>query len=348
MSTNGVGGPSPVTPSQFTPKSGTSAPVNGTATTTQPPAPAVTTPAVPSEVEQLKAKLAEAEKREGTLKREVVVGRTQWQREREQQKQTFAEKLKDADWAARIRKLAAGDKLGVVRELFGEKGLEELNTLAANGGAPTAASVADAIEQAERRAEEKFKQQQAEQQKQAEESERQAFETDVQTARSEAALLFEHKGADYPLLAEFGDKEAVGRALANNLTRAELDRYRAALKVGDTEARIGIMRAVAERVEARAFALAEKAFGTEKYAPKLREKLTPAQKPGNPSPVVKSSQPQSQQSPSSQSLSQGRRSLSNDLTGSTPPDAPTSLTDDERMRRALAKYEEALAAKGKA
>ena len=40
---------------------------------------------------------------------------------------------------------------------------------------------------------------------------------------TEAALLFEHKAADYPLLTEFGDKEAVGRALTNNLTRAELD-----------------------------------------------------------------------------------------------------------------------------
>jgi hypothetical protein len=350
MSTNGISGPSPVVPSQFTPKNGTAAPVNGTPTQTATPAPAVVTPAAPSEVEQLKAKLIEAEKREVTLKREAITTRRQAEREREQQKLSFGEKLKAADQYARLQKLSQADKLAAARELFGEKALEELNTLAANGGAPTAASVAHDADQREKRILEEID---AREQKRANEQREASQRAEAARLRAHAAQASEFAKTattDFPLLAwRAKTPERIAQVILQRQISEHADTAQRDPETNEVvvPGRMLSFKEAAELIEADLYAIGEQTAAVEKYAPKLREKLTLPKTPGNHSPVAAVAA-QSQQSPLPQSLSQGRRSLSNDLTGSTPPDAPEFLSDDERLKRSIAKYHEAMAAKGKA
>lgn len=345
---NGVNGPAPVTASQFNPK-----PTGATATGTQTPAPApaVVTPTpapapavqTTSEVESLRAKLAEAEQREVSEKKTRIVESRQWQRE----KLTMGEKLSRADKYDRLTKLAGADKLAAARELFGDNALQALNELAANGGAPTAAGAAMMAEQAAKDAVDQLRAEQAEKDRVAQDAQKQAEATDRQQASAEGAMYFENVGIkDFPLLKALGDKTKVGNVLLAQFTPAEMARYRQAMAVDDVDARVAMMKTVAARLESTMYQVAELAAADEKYAPKLREKLTPAQKAANNSPVVAGKPPQ--QSQQEQTQPQGRRSLSNDMTGSTPPNAPEVLSDDERMKRAIAKYHEAVAAKKKA
>lgn len=336
-------GPAPVVPSQFSPK------VNGVAA---PPTPEVVKPPpaapAPSEVETLRAKLAEAEGREVKEKRERITGQRQWERE----KQSFGEKLKLADEYARLKREAGVNPGAAAKALWGEKWHEHLNTVQANGGAPTAESVALEIERAEERATAKAQADQQQRDKAAQEAQQRRLDVQLRAFNAEAVEYAKSSAKDYPLFARWKTPERIADMLVGRI-RAEHD----ATVQRDPETndvirpgRVMSFKEAADAVEADMVALAEEAAAHEKYQERVRSKLTPPKSPGNHSPVVAapSSKSESQQSPSSQSSQQGRRSLSNDLTGSTRPDAPENLTDAERMRRALAKYNEALAAKGKA
>lgn len=307
---------------------------NGATTQTQQPAPAVQTP---SEAQALKAQLAEAEKREVQLKRELVVGRQQAAREREQQKLSFGEKLKAADEYERLRKTATVDKLSAAKALLGENFLEELNQQAANGGAPTAASLQNALERVR---EDTLREVDARTQK-LEQAQQERETKAEKTARAhltdETAFFYEQVAAEFPIFEALGDAKRVGEVLASHINGPVFTRFRQALASGDADTRAAIYRQVASNVETMMLGIADKAVSHEKYQPKFREKLTPAQKSGVVPPSSQSLPP----SQSSQSqLPQGRRSLNNDIaTGNTPPlEEPKRETDDERRRRLVEKY----------
>jgi hypothetical protein len=338
---NNVGGPAPVTPSQFNPKPNgatstaqTPTPQPATQTATPEPKAATQTQAAPSEVETLRAKLQEAEQREVQEKRTRITERRQWERE----KLTFGEKLKLADEYSRLRSEARINKRAVAEKLWGEKWHEELNTEMANGGALSPEAVQAALDERDRRAEEKMKAAQAEQQKAADEARQRRIDAQVRAFTSSAVEFAKTSAKDYPIFEQFKTPERIGGALVQRVR----DVHDATTKY-DEEGNVVVpgkiisLKEAAELIEKDLLGIARAAVGAEKY----RGELTPERASGTVSGVAAAQQPQSSQSPPSQSQQQGR----NDMTGSTRPNAPI-LTDEERRQAAIKKYYEALAARG--
>lgn len=337
------GGPSPVVPSQF------NAPKPNGATAPVTPAPEVVKPpvaqAAPSEVESLRARLAEAERREVTEKKTRITETRQWQRE----KQTFSEKLKAADAYERLKRTASVNKMAAAKELFGEKWHEELNMQAANGGAPTAESIALEMERTEERALEKFKAQQAEERKAQQEAADRQTQQRLAAHTSQAVEFAKSTAAEYPIFEQFKSPERAAGAIVQR----QRDVYESTTK-RDPETgqvlvsgRVMTFKEAADAVEADLEEIAATAVKYPKYADKLRSKLTAPAAVGTV-PVASSSS-QSQQQQAQQKQSEGRRSLSNDMTGSNLASAaPTFETDEQRRERSIKKYYEALESKGKA
>ncbi len=314
---------------------GTAAPANGAKNGTSAPAPAAAPPsATPDPTVQLREQLKKLEGERDLAKRETVVGRRQWDAE----KKSFGEKLKLADEYARLKRDAGINPQAAARSLWGDKYLDLLNTVAANGGAPTAESVALEIERAEERAVQRLEARDAAAKKAQQEATQKAEIDDRNLMRGDAAVAYEALADEYPVFAELGDKSRVGQIVVSQMDSLTFNRYRAALRSSDTETCATLMRSALDKLEGQMLAIAERAAGHDKYRAKLSEKLTPPKTPGNTSPVVKSQPHASQQT--QQPSQQGRRTLSNDLTGSTPGDAPKYRTDGERKAAALAKYAE--------
>lgn len=327
MSQGNGAGPSPVVPSQFTAKpSVTPTPAPATVTPTPTPAPAIV-----SETDTLRAKLAEAERREVLEKRTRVTEKRQWERER----LGFGEKLKLADKYARLEKLAAIDKAAAARELLGEKYLEDLNTVAANGGAPTAASIQLELDRRDQEREQKARQQQEEQQRAQQEAREKARQAQLKAFHGEAAEFAKANSAEYPIFSRFSSPESLANALVQRI-RLEHDstvqrdeETGAVLRPG----RLMSFKEAAEAVEADMLAIAEAGVSHAKYRDRLAPKLTPAKPAGTVVEKPKPPSPQSQTSP------QGQTS-----TGSSTLQRP--LTDEELREKAIAVYHKTIADRG--
>jgi hypothetical protein len=164
----------------------------------------------------------------------------------------------------------------------------------------------------------------------------QALEQARASIRLEAEDFYEASGKDFPILDRLGDKAAVARALAQRIesefhSSAKRDESGAVLRQG----RVLTAKEAAELIEGEMLGVAEAALKAEKYrarfAPKPPDLSTPKQ-----AATVSSTQQQSKQQ--SSNGQQPRKSLSNDITGSTKDEAPHRLTPQERRQAALDAY----------
>jgi hypothetical protein len=146
---------------------------------------------------------------------------------------------------------------------------------------------------------------------------------------------------DYPLFEQFKSPERIAGALVNRIREIHDSTIQRDPETNEVlrPGRVLSFKEAADSLEADLIAIAEQAAGSPKYQDKLRAKLTPAKTPGTVPHVVKSLPVSSQGSESSQSSSQPRRTLGNDLTGSTPPAPPKHRTEAERTAAALEAYE---------
>ena len=134
---------------------------------------------------------------------------------------------------------------------------------------------------------------------------------------ADAAAFYRAKTADYPLLAKLGSEPKVASVLAQRI-EAEFH----------AQGKILTVIEAAELVEGEVLEWAREAGKHEKYKTKLQ--------PVAPSSTVAPSKQQQGQ----QQQSQVRRSLTNQITGSTAPVTPP-LSAQARRERVLAAYEAA-------
>lgn len=303
-----------------------------------PPAAAAAPVAVPEAPSAASVALRAAEERATKAEalaaqktREEIINR----RKADSERKSWGEKLKSADEYAKLQREAGVNPAAVAKRLWGDQWHERLTAVQVNGGAPTADSVAFELEQRDAAMEKKFADREAAQKEAQANAQREAETSDRNVLGAETTEFYKAVASEYALDG-LGDERTVAGILANSITGSALARYRQALQLGDADARVSILRKAAEGLESTIAALSSKVASHSKYADKFREQLTPA-KPAATVPPVKSSQV-SQQVPQ---LSQpARRTLTTDLTGTTPSESSKYRSDDERLKAALARYAE--------
>jgi len=307
---------------------------NGATTPTQPssePKPATAAPTqTPDEIAAAKAEAAKWRTEYEKKNRETIATR----RKAEDERKSFGEKLKKADEYERLQRDGKVSPLNAVSRLLGvppEKALELLNTVAANGNTPTAESLAQALADQEAATEAKFKAREEEAKRAREEAESQAVENDRGQLHADATEFVKALIDDYPVFKLLGNEREVGAMLAQRISGPAFARYRAAIQYADGPARAAMMKGVADALETQVLSLGEGLTAYDKYKPKLAAKLTPPKQ-------VDTVPGKSVAAPSvaSQGQSQQRRSLGNDLTGSTTSEAPKLRTEEERIKAARA------------
>lgn len=224
-------------------------------------------------------------------------------------------------WKSEQEKLEMNAKLNKAAYLkakFGDDWYDQVVAERLNGGAPTADTVALAIEQAQENMRKEFAEKA---EKERAELQREQAEQ-LQTARTqilgEASAFLEKSAADYPIF-EGTPRPQVAAALAQFI---EQEFHRTGKVVTTKEA--------AEAIEASEIARAERLTGIEKYREKLTAKLKPVNASTAGAPQV-----------GSRSTGSERRTLSNDLTATTPGPKRTARNDEERREAAFAAFEAA-------
>ena len=257
-------------------------------TTTPPTAPAVTTPpkngahpaqpqqpvtppvqsapppdATAAELRQWQERATKAEALAAQKTREEIINR----RKTDSERKTWGEKLKAADEYERLKREARVNPKSAAEKLWGEKYLEHLNTVAANGNAPTAESVAFEMEQrdAKLRAEYDERDRKAGEERQA--AEQRAIDARVRHFRSEVLAEVKAKGAEHPLSSEqFKSPEALEAAVFNYIVNRHANTTQRDPETGDV-IRAGQTMTPTEALaalEADLYSIAEGAGGKEK------------------------------------------------------------------------------------
>jgi hypothetical protein len=283
-----------------------------------PAAPA--TPAAPAVVADPNiARLAELEKAHEQKKRELIVNRRQWENERK----TLSER---AAKAAEYEKREAQAKLNppaYLKSIYGDGWYDKL-VEARISGAPPADVIADELARMEEKVEKKFADRDAARAKAEAEAQQQGQTAARRQLTAEASDFYEAKGAEYPILETLGNAENVAAHIAQ---RIEQEYHRTTVRDASgallRDANVLTSQEAADLIEKDLLAIADRAAGHDKYAGKLRERLTPA-KPavsvaGGLKVVPKSQAAKSQQAPVEPSSNR--------------------TTDSDRTQRALATYE---------
>lgn len=279
-----------------------------------------TTPATPSPAEQLAKLQSERDAFEKQRRLHAIDVRKAGE-----EKKGLGAKLTELGelqkWKAnqeRLDKTAALNKSAFLESKFGPKWYDEIVEERVNGGAPPAALVATSIEalreefQAKLDAKDKELEQRTATAKQADE---QRVE---QEWRGDMANFAKSKLDEYPVLKAVGDERVIGSLVADKI-KSEFER---------TQKMLSPQEAL-DSVEAQALAIVDAAAGAEKYKSRLTEKLKPATVPASSLNGLRRTEQPAE-----------RRTLSNDLTASTPGRVPPR-NDDERRARAIAAAEAA-------
>lgn len=271
-------------------------------------------PAKSPEVVAMEAKLAETERKHRIMlqrQSEKLTGEAKKEREGLGPKLARLAEFEKQEAAAKINKSA------YAKAKWGDDWYEQLTNEKINGGAPTADVVASEMAKME----EKFEARLRERDEQAEKARADAeLQSVAQSRREQESLASEFWGSvskDFPLVEGLGTPEEVSKELA----RRREQHYDSTSKRDESgrlivHGQILPLQKVVELWEGQLVKLAERAAGHEKYAEKFR-----------PKPAVAAPKDVGQ-----------RRTLSNDLTGSTPArSAPAN--DVERRARAIAAFE---------
>lgn len=284
-------------------------------------APPPTTPVVDTAAEL--AKLDNARRAIELKERSHVVNVRKFSDE----KKTIGEKLSRYE---QFEKLKANAKLNpepYFKELLGENYYDRMVELRLGGGAPTADTVAAELAKIEERVEKKFQDRDAEREKASAAASKTQLEGARRQLLSEAAEFWTTNEKEYPIFKRLGDGPRISAMLAQ---RIEAEYNRSERRDPDTGAllmagRILTHKEAADLLESDLLAIAEEAAAHDKYRTKLTAKLAPPKQPP----------------PAPGGPNQQRRTLSNDLTGTTPGRTPP-VSDAERRERAIAARNAAL------
>jgi hypothetical protein len=306
----------PVTPSSTTPP----APVE--------PKPVATEPAGEDWGQKYRKLEAEHQKK---LK-EQIIERRKWDADRK----TTGERLSKLSELEKREQQARLNPPEFLKSIYGDNWHEVVNESKINGVPPAQLLEAEMAKMREEfkaelraRDEEGTKSLQAQQQKELDQA-----RANIRIAAEE---FYTASAAEYPILEDIGDKAAVARTLAQRIEKE----FRSSIQYDEAgnllkQGRVLTAKDAAELIEGEMLAIAEHALKAEKYKPRF------APKPPDLTPEKKSESLKLKQQPSSQQQSSGqqpRKSLSNEITGSTKDEAPTRLTPDERRKRSLAAYD---------
>jgi hypothetical protein len=306
-------------------------------TAAAPVAPTPTTEAQPTPAPAAPPERAELEKLRGIHEKRV--------KEAIIERRKFEAQLKEL--SPKAQKLAELEKLDALAKLnppeflkskYGDKWYDIIVESKLNG-APPADVVAAEISRVEDRFNAELAKRDAAAKAQQEAASKAQQSSQLRQIRDDMAGFFHASKAEYPALeARHGNPTAVGNALFAHI-KAAWDAHakydESGRLVSDTKAMTP--KQAADELEEAERSFAQKVAAHEKYAPKFREALTPKQMSntmGGPK-LQQDSQQQSQ----SGSQQQARRTLSNDITGSTPGRQPPA-TLEERRRRAIERYNE--------
>lgn len=301
----------------------------GVQTPGQPPAPAQAPPAVDHAAEL--AKLDGARRAIELKERQHVVERRKFSEERESQKKTWGEKLSRLERYEKEDREAKLNPEAFLKSKYGDNWYDTITAARVNGGVPTADVLASEIARAKEEIRSEFTEKEAQRQKEAAEQGRQAEAAARKALEGEMQDFLKSNGKEYPVFKKLGDEGYVARLLAHRI-EAEYNRTE---RRDETSGRvlapgkILTTKEAADLLESDILGLAEEAAAHEKYQPKLREKLQPP-KPAPPAPGAPTQQ---------------RRTLSNDLTGTTPSGRTPSTNDEERREKAIAARNSFIAAK---
>lgn len=282
---------------------GVAPPASGATTTTQPPTEGAS---------DITAKYKQLETEHQKKVREHIIERRKWDGERK----SLSER---AQKAGEYEKQQANARLNppeFLKSIYGEQWHEMINEAKLNGVPP-----GQLIQQEMQKLREEFEakdKSRAESEKSAAE---QAADERTESARrsifADAAEFYRAKASEYPLLARLGGEPKVARTIAQ---RIESEFHAQGKILTPSEA--------ADLIESEVLDWAREATKHDKYKVKLQ--------PSGVSPTVATSkQQQGTQQPAA-----ARRSLTNDITGSTSSTKPP-ISEKERRERAEAAYDAA-------
>lgn len=301
-----------------------------TATPTPQPSEA---PALSPEKAEIKRLTTEHERRV----RENIMERRKY----EAQLKELSPKAQKGDEYEKLIRRAKLDPLSVVHGIWGEKGWDILTGAKIGDTAPANIIQAE-MDRMRDEVRSEFSTRDATAKAQQEAAEKASVQNAFDGHKLEMARFFAASKAEYPALEERfgGNPRAVGDAIHAHIVNAFNTAHAAATRDGN-QANVTAMtpRQAADALEEVEAGFAQRLAKHEKYAPKFREALTP--KPMSNTmggPKLQPSQSSQGQSQSNQ-LPQTRRTLSNDITGSTPGRQPPANLE-ERRRRAIERYNE--------
>ena len=286
-------------------------------------APVVTPPAAPV-VDETAAKLKRMEIAYNSQLRKSSESQRAWEAE----KKTLADRAAKAAEYEKREQMARLDPPGYLKSLYGDDWHTMVNDAKLNGVPPgqliqaEMQKLRDEFEAKDRaRTEEANKSRESQRDQATEQARRGIF--------AEAAAFYREKGKEYPILAKLGGDAAVARTIASRI-EAEFNKSVEFDEAGNVskQGRILTTSEAADLLEAEVLEWVAEAGKHEKY----KAKLTPV---AAPTTVSASLKPQEKKS-------QARRSITNDITGSTTATKPPT-TDRERRERAEAAFNEARA-----
>lgn len=284
--------------------------------------------------------VAELKKAVELQKREKIVEVKRWKNATEQEKKTSNERaVKIAEYEKRIAEIERRDqyaKLNPVshlKSLYGDNWHEFVNTIQANGGAPTADTVAAEISRMREDFDKKLSDKDAKDAEQQKAAQLRAMEDQAQAFVSRGAAWIDENKSEFPLLVKRarGDAAQAAQWIANCVGQE----WGKAIKPnGARDPDPSHFKPAAELIEAELLRQHDEALEVEKYAERFRNKLTPAKTAGIVPGVTKS-----QVVPSSLPQKSQLKTLSNDLTGSTGSSTSPSRSDEARRKQLYERFD---------
>lgn len=305
------------------------APAVTQSTTTEAPAVEPVKPTEPA-TEDWQARYRKLEADTARRNREHIIERRKWDASRQETGQRLSRlsELEKREQSARLNPPA------FLESIYGKNWHEVVQEAKLNG-VPPAQLIQDEVARLREEFEAKLKAKDEEISK----SQQSAQQRQVEQVRAQMRLdgedFYEANSKDYPIFEKLGNKAAVAKRLAEHI-EAEFHRTTQRDEAGNIlrQGRVLTLKEAADAVEGEMLAVAEAAFKAEKYksrwAPKEPD-LTPGKESDRLNPASQSSKSQSNGQQSS------RRTLSNDITGSTKGDKPPT-TPEERRKRAEAAF----------
>lgn len=294
------------------------------APTTQ--APAAPVAPAPETGSKLEAELKAVRDREAQRTREHLIERRKW----EASNRANREKLSKLEQYEKTQALARMNPPEFLKGIYGDNWYDKVVESKLNG-VPPADLIAAELSKMEEKFESKLKERDTQAKSTLEEQQKQQLEQARRGLHGEARDFYAASGNEYPILERLGDADAVARVIAQRVESewkktAQFDESGRLTRQG----RALTAKEAADLVEADLLGFVEAASKHDKYKAKFAP-LPPAKESGT---VGES---KSQQGKSQSGLSQPRRTLSNDITGSTQERKPaTSLK--EKRERAIAAF----------